>query len=56
MRSATLLPVPGTPVMSAKPPSRTWVFSMRQAKSSIAAVASSASVGSSGEKGFHFRP
>jgi hypothetical protein len=47
-RSTTDLPIPGTPVMSAKPPSRTR-FSTRQQKLSTRGVTSRASTGMSGE-------
>ena len=55
IRSATDLPVPDSPVISAKPPSWTSC-STRQAKCSILGVTSSPSLGSSGENGFHFSP
>ena len=55
MRRATDLPVPGSPATRAKPPSWTSC-STRQAKLSMAGVTRRASLGSSGENGFHLRP
>jgi hypothetical protein len=55
-RKATLLPVPGSPWIIAKPPSRIWACSIRQQKFSIRGGTKSASIGNSAEKGFHFSP
>jgi hypothetical protein len=55
-RSTTLLPVPGSPWIMAKPPSRICACSMRQQKCSSRGGTQIASVGSSVVKGFHFSP
>src|SRR5208282_289635 len=54
MRRAALLPVPGSPIARAKPPSPICC-SMRQQKLSIAGVLHKAEVGTSGENGLNFR-
>jgi hypothetical protein len=55
MRKVTDLPVPGAPVTSAKPPSRTSCSTLQQ-KDPMRGVTWSASTGTSGANGFHLRP
>jgi hypothetical protein len=55
MRKVTDLPVPGAPVMSAKPPSPASC-STGQQNDSMRGVTRSASTGTSGANGFHLRP